>query len=109
LIGSIVLKEPSIMFIYNFFTSSGAEISATDVRCATKTEDACENNSSSVGTGFRDEQAYPSETCPIDIAMTEVAQIERRNTEAKLDMGCHPGSVVGANESRAMHCRAYRA
>jgi hypothetical protein len=98
------------MFIYNFFTSSGAEIFVTDVRCATKTEDACENNSSSVGTGFpREEQAYPCETCPIDIAMTEVAKIKRRNTEAKLDMRCHPGSVAGANESRAMHRIAYRA
>jgi hypothetical protein len=66
--------------------SSGAETSLTEVRCATKTVDACENNSFCVGGGFRDEQAYVGETCPIDIATNKKAEAERDNIETAFDM-----------------------
>jgi hypothetical protein len=91
--------------------SSGAEISDTEVRWATKTDDACENNSCSVGTGFpgSEEQAYPSETCPIDIATNEKAKIKRGNIEIDLDMGSRSGPNASANRSRAMRAKLHHA
>ena len=84
--------------------SSGAETSDTEVRCATKTDDACENNSCSVGTGFpgSEEQAYPSEICPIDIATNEKAKIKRGSIEIELDM------VAGLSQMLVLTGRAIR-